>query len=76
MTVEALGVFADDGEVGSRAGQGDRAEVGEKIEALAQLENRGAVGQASAAQVWCQFILGLTGRFGGNRREESGIAAL
>lgn len=76
MTVEALGVFADDGEVGSRARQGDRAEVGEKIEALAQLENRGAVGQASAAQVWCQFILGLTGRFGGNRREESGIAAL
>ena len=53
MTVETLGVFADDGEVGSRAGQGDRADVGEEVEALAQLENRGAVGQAGIAQMRC-----------------------
>ena len=53
VTVEALGVFADDSEVGGRAGQGDRADVGEEVEALAQLENRGAVGQAGAAQMRC-----------------------
>ena len=53
MTVETLGVFADNGEVDSRAGQGDRADVGEEVEALAQLENRGAVGQAGIAQMRC-----------------------
>ena len=53
VAVEALGVFADDGEVGSRAGQGDRADIGEEVEALTQLENRGAVSQAGTAQMRC-----------------------
>lgn len=53
MIVETLDVFADDDEVDSRAGQGGRADIGEEAEALARLQNRGAVVQASTTQARC-----------------------